>query len=353
MVFISYSHDSDELCDKVLELSNWLRSQGVDANIDQYEGSPAEGWPRWTEAQIRDAQFVLVVCTNMYQKKATLQVADDVGLGTKWETNIIENILYESGSITNKFIPVVFNNDDVRYILTPLKGQTYYNLDYKQKKEDLKNRLLGIKKNKKPPLGSYQPLEFKTAKPDARLLITGVIDTSIWDKAKWKGVGYATDFKSIPMLGIYYENADYGLKIFQDWINRFGHEDKNEEIYISIIEDDDSDSYSIHIGADIDGVFKRFEKQGIENNYNLFMQFDRWHRMQIVDKKSLNIFKEEYSKFKTFNFLPMKIEHNQMIPVTSLSIKKEKIRFRKFSELTDKNDYDYLALELREEQDKI
>lgn len=35
MVFISYSHDSDELCDKVLELSNWLRSQGVDANIDQ------------------------------------------------------------------------------------------------------------------------------------------------------------------------------------------------------------------------------------------------------------------------------------------------------------------------------
>ena len=49
----------------------------------------------------------------------------------------------------------------------------------------------------------------------------------------------------------------------------------------------------------------------------------------------------------------MKIEHNQMIPVTSLSIKKEKIRFRKFSELIDKNDYDYLALELREEQDKI
>lgn len=347
MVFISYSHDSDDLCDKVLELSNWLRSKGIDAIIDQYEESPAEGWPRWTEIQIRDAEYVLVVCTDFYQKKATLQVADAVGLGTKWETTIIEGALYETGAVTNKFIPVVFSNADVQCILAPLKGQTYYNLEYEHKKEDLKNRLLGIKKNKKPPLGSEQPLEYKISKPDARLLITGVIDSPVWDKAKWKGVGYATDFKTPPLLGIYHENSKEGLKIFSDWLNRFGHEDENEEIYISIIEDDDSDAYSIHIGADFDAVYKRLEKQGISSEYRYFIQLDRWHRMQIVDKKSLNMFKEEYKKFGTYKLIPMIMRGERMIPIDEMYIKKKKISFRKFSELTDENDFDYPAIEHR------
>ena len=61
MVFISYSHDSDDLCDKVLELSNYLRDNGIDSNIDQYEECPPEGWPRWMENQIRTAEFVIVV----------------------------------------------------------------------------------------------------------------------------------------------------------------------------------------------------------------------------------------------------------------------------------------------------
>ena len=112
MVFISYSQYSNEICDKVLELSNWLRSQGVDANIDQYEESPAEGWPRWTANQIKIAEYVLVICTEMYTKKAEFQVENNIGLGTKWETNIIENILYDNGAITNKFIPIIFSFND-------------------------------------------------------------------------------------------------------------------------------------------------------------------------------------------------------------------------------------------------
>ena len=70
MVFISYSHDSDDLCDKVLELSNYLRDNGIDSNIDQYEECPPEGWPRWMENQIRTAEFVIVVCTALYLKKS-------------------------------------------------------------------------------------------------------------------------------------------------------------------------------------------------------------------------------------------------------------------------------------------
>ena len=39
-VFISYSHESTDFEEKVLEFSNRLRSEGIDANIDLYEEAP-------------------------------------------------------------------------------------------------------------------------------------------------------------------------------------------------------------------------------------------------------------------------------------------------------------------------
>ena len=66
-VFISYSHDSDEHIDRVVDLSNRLRENGIDCQIDQYEESPPEGWPRWMTKQIKGARFVLVVCTEKYE----------------------------------------------------------------------------------------------------------------------------------------------------------------------------------------------------------------------------------------------------------------------------------------------
>ena len=56
-VFISYSHDSDEHRDLVLDLAGRLRRDGIDAIIDQYVQSPPEGWPAWCEAEIRRARF--------------------------------------------------------------------------------------------------------------------------------------------------------------------------------------------------------------------------------------------------------------------------------------------------------
>ncbi len=62
-VFISYSHDSNPWLGQVLALSDRLRADGVDCHIDQYETSPPQGWPRWCDKQVREADFVLVVCT--------------------------------------------------------------------------------------------------------------------------------------------------------------------------------------------------------------------------------------------------------------------------------------------------
>ena len=69
-VFISYSHDSEPHKQFVLELSKRLRDEGLDCQIDRYlNGSPSEGWQRWMETQIEQADFVLLICTPDYLKR--------------------------------------------------------------------------------------------------------------------------------------------------------------------------------------------------------------------------------------------------------------------------------------------
>ena len=102
-VFISYSHQSAEFEEKILNFSNKLRSEGIDANIDLYEEAPQEGWPRWMENQIRESDYVLVVCDKSYYDKF---YSDNKGKGVIWEVNIVYQFLYDSYTETRKFIPV-------------------------------------------------------------------------------------------------------------------------------------------------------------------------------------------------------------------------------------------------------
>ena len=84
-VFISYAHKNQAYEDKVLELANRLRSEGIDAMIDQYEEAPPEGWPRWMEHQIMESEFVLVLCEETYYQKL---YSEKKGKGVVWEANI-------------------------------------------------------------------------------------------------------------------------------------------------------------------------------------------------------------------------------------------------------------------------
>ena len=106
-VFISYSHDSPEHADRVLALSDRLRGDGIDCIIDQYEDSPDEGWPRWTERQIRDVDFVLMVCTETYCRRVIGEERPGTGLGVRWEGNAIYQHIYNAETKNNKFIPVL------------------------------------------------------------------------------------------------------------------------------------------------------------------------------------------------------------------------------------------------------
>jgi hypothetical protein len=126
-VFISYSHDSPEHQQRVLALAERLRKDGVDAQLNQYvAGTPAKGWLRWMEDKLDWAQFVLVICTETYQGRFLRRQESDNGKGADWEGSLITLEVYHTRSDTSKFVPVLFDDEDKRFIPGQLRGLTHY-----------------------------------------------------------------------------------------------------------------------------------------------------------------------------------------------------------------------------------
>jgi hypothetical protein len=140
-VFISYTHDSPEHVDRVLKLADRLRDEGVDCHLDQYETSPPEGWPRWMDRQIEWADYVLVVCTETYQKRFKGTGETGKGLGAKWEGAIITQELYDAEANNTKFIPLLFSPEDLNNRPNLLRGATYYDISSEEGYEELYRRL--------------------------------------------------------------------------------------------------------------------------------------------------------------------------------------------------------------------
>lgn len=165
-VFISYSHDSPEHMDRVLQLSDRLRQDGIDCTIDQYEISPSEGWPRWMDKQIREADFVLLICTENYYNRMIGEAASGTGLGVRWEGNSIYNHIYQDGTINSKFIAVLFEDSMVKYIPDPLQGFNHYRINTQTGYDSLYRHLINQPLIDKPELGSIKSLPLQTRQTD-------------------------------------------------------------------------------------------------------------------------------------------------------------------------------------------
>jgi TIR domain len=167
VLFTSYSHDSPEHEERVLALSNRLRNDGVDANLDQYESAPPEGWPLWMEHQIRDADFVLVVCSAIYLRRVEGKEEPNKGQGIVWEINSIYNRLYSAKLVSDKFIPVLLEGASPDDIPLPLKGFTYYRADTASGYDGLYRRLIRQPLINKPPLGKPRSLPAREKNQDS------------------------------------------------------------------------------------------------------------------------------------------------------------------------------------------
>jgi hypothetical protein len=157
-IFISYSHDSAEHRDRVLEFADKLRADSIDAMIDQYVQSPPEGWPDWCEAQIRDADFVLMVGTETYLRRVNGVEEPGKGRGARWEGHLSNQHLYDAGSASRKFVPVLFSGGLPEHVPTPVKGRTIYRVDAPEGYEALLRLLTDQPLTPMTPLGRRRSL---------------------------------------------------------------------------------------------------------------------------------------------------------------------------------------------------
>ena len=157
-MFISYTHDSPELMDKVLNLANRLRGEGVPCDLDQFHESPPEGWPRWMMNQIEGATFVLVICTENYNQRFRGKAPAGVGKGAKWEGAVITQELYDAEAQNTAYLPILLSSEDEKQIPLPLRAATYYDLSQKDGFENLLRRLTLQRRPQPLPVGTVHPI---------------------------------------------------------------------------------------------------------------------------------------------------------------------------------------------------
>ena len=129
-VFISYSWDSVDHTGRVLELADALRGRGINVILDQYvHPTPEEGWPRWMDRSLDEAQFVVMVCTETYRRRVMGREEPGKGLGVRWEGSLIYNRIYNDKPSGSRFIPILLlPGSEPAHIPNPVQGHSYYRI---------------------------------------------------------------------------------------------------------------------------------------------------------------------------------------------------------------------------------
>ena len=166
IVFISYSHDSPEHADRVLALSDQLRTDGIDCILDQYEDSPPEGFPRWMDRHIRSADFVLMICTPTYYRRVMGEEELDKGHGIAWESTLIYQHIYNAGTSNKRFIPILLEGAHESDIPIPWQGVKHYRPTTQDGYDELYRCLTGQPLTPKPTLGTLRKMPPRERKQD-------------------------------------------------------------------------------------------------------------------------------------------------------------------------------------------
>ena len=126
---LSYAHENAQHARHVRALSDRLRQDGVECEIDQYHDAPLPGWPQWMSQQIFDEErFVLVVACRSYARRWSLAEQHGVGLGVRYEGKLIRQVLYSAEGLNGRVIPVVMAQNDNCHIPPELRDTTRYDV---------------------------------------------------------------------------------------------------------------------------------------------------------------------------------------------------------------------------------
>lgn len=151
-VFISYSWDTDAHQQWVIALAERLRGDKIETRMDHWHAPPGSYLPEFMEREIRENEFVLVICTPEYRDRA-----NDRTKGVGYENDLMAGEKLADGK-RNKFIPILRAGTWATAVPSWLKGVAGIDLTgapYSEKHyEKLKSHLLGHAGSPPSPLAT-------------------------------------------------------------------------------------------------------------------------------------------------------------------------------------------------------
>lgn len=163
--------------------------------------------------------------------------------------------------------------------------------------------------------------------------VRSVIDVHSWDQARWLGTAFGqVSSCTPPFLAFVFDDKIAGKKIFARWCERFGAEDKNEEIYISIIRklpDQNPHHYCILVTSN--------PSHGQKDQNNHVVTFaTRSKVMEPSDDINLERFLDAYRHYKSSYIMPAYLGPSGMPEFfDDLAILKRKITVKMASEISE------------------
>ena len=168
--------DDDIHKEWVLQLATDLRNDGVETILDQWHAVPGDQLPAFMEREIRENDFVLIICTPNYKVKS-----DERKGGVGYEGDIMTAEIHTQGN-HRKFIPILARATWDKSAPSWLKGKYYVDLSTSDKKvknySDLKATILGLRASAPPvaPISKdHRTLPTSAVSATDPLKIVGVI----------------------------------------------------------------------------------------------------------------------------------------------------------------------------------
>ncbi len=162
-VFVSYSHDSPEHKQWVLELGTKLRHEGIDVILDQWALRPGADRTLFMERGVKESDRVVVICTDNYVRKA-----NDREGGVGYEHMIVTAQLARDLG-TDKFIPIIRQASEEEKTPTFLETRVYIDFtderQFDKKFDELLRELHDAPTVEEPPLGEKPSFAKQEAPP--------------------------------------------------------------------------------------------------------------------------------------------------------------------------------------------
>lgn len=239
------------------------------------------------------------------------------------------NNLYEKDEVHERLSIILEHHNFLTNILTDNpkfflqdwinSNTSEYNLNRTESPISINKELQKLPKNFEEGVKpNFQNVTHKKIKAET------IINTELWDNAKWKAFGFFS-YYHIPLgLILAFENIHYGKKIFSEWTDKYGEVDNDEEISITIIKGIDKNNpywYKVLVS-------KKVNKSTMANGQFITLS-SRFHRMEPQNSTNLDNLENVYNTYRKFVLIPAHVNSDfQMTPIIELGILKTELTIK-------------------------